>query len=325
MDAGLSAVTGLLAGVLVGYCLQRGGLCFHAATRTALRGDRRLISGWLLAVAVASVGLAVLYLLPFADDLNRGLALRPVENIVGGVVIGVGMVVARSCVSGLFFKLGAGMLGAGVGLLGWAIGELLARRIDLGGPTVLGGGDDATVAGVLGVPRLLVALLLAAAAYTLARRQRATDGGWTPVRLGVALGAAIVAAWVLAGLGDSRFGPSSVGAVASVADGNANVWLIAFLAGLIVGGGVAARTSGAFHVRGETPVRYGQLFAGGLLLGAGGWIAGGCNLGHGLSGAAQLNVSSFLVVAAMILGVALAGSVATGLTSGRRPAGEPIR
>lgn len=325
MDGVPGVVTGLLAGALMGYCLQRGGLCFHSATTSALRGDRRLISGWLLAIGVASVGLAVLYLLPFADDLNRGLAFRPVENIVGGIVIGVGMVVARTCVTGLFFKLGAGMLGASVGLLGWAIGELLARRVDLGGPTVLSGGDDATVAGVLGVPRLLVAVLLAAAAYALARRQRATDGGWTPVRLGLALGGALVAAWVLADLGGSSFGPSSVGAVASVADGDPRVWLISFLLGLIVGGGIAARTSGVFDLRGETSVRYLQLLAGGALLGAGGWIAGGCNLGHGFSGAAQLNVSSFVVVASMVVGVAGTGAVAAALTGGRRPAGEPIR
>jgi len=41
-------------------------------------------------------------------------------------------------------------------------------------------------------------------------------------------------------------------------------------------------------------------------LGAGGWIAGGCNLGHGLSGIAQLNVSSFVVVTAMVAGVGVA-------------------
>jgi uncharacterized protein len=52
-------------------------------------------------------------------------------------------------------------------------------------------------------------------------------------------------------------------------------------------------------------VRYGQLAAGGFLMGAGGWIAGGCNLGPGLSGTAQLNVSSWVVLAAMPAGVGL--------------------
>ena len=76
-----------------------------------------------------------------------------------------------------------------------------------------------------------------------------------------------------------------------------------FLLGIVAGGTLSARTAGGFWLRGEEPVRYLQLVAGGLLLGAGGWIAGGCNLGHGLSGVAQLNVSSFVVVVAMVAGV----------------------
>ncbi len=104
-------------------------------------------------------------------------------------------------------------------------------------------------------------------------------------------------------LGCARFGPSSAGVFASVAYGSPNYWLITLLLGIVAGGTLSARTSGGFWVRGEEPVRYLQLAAGGLLLGAGGWIAGGCNLGHGLSGAAPLNVSSLVVVAAMVDGV----------------------
>ncbi len=122
-------------------------------------------------VALASVGLALLFLLPGTDGLHQGLAFEPIANVVGGLVIGVGMVVARSCVSGLFYKLGSGMLGALIGLAGWAAGELLARQLTLPGPTVLPGGEAATLPGVLGLPRLQVAaLLLTSVAVALWRR-----------------------------------------------------------------------------------------------------------------------------------------------------------
>ncbi len=306
--------TGAVAGIALGYVLQRGQLCFHSAIGNSL--DRRflLARGWALGVALASVGLAVLFLLPGTDGLNRGLAFRPVANIVGGLVIGAGMVVARSCVSGLFYKLGSGMLGALVGLSGWVLGELVAREIALPGPTLLRGGESATLPGVLGVPRLLVAVVvLAAVGVWLWRRpgrdrpRKKWQWGWLP--LGVGLGVVITAGWALAALGGSGFGPSTVGASASVAAGSPNYWLVAFLLGIVAGGTLAARTAGGFRVRGEAPVRYLQLAAGGLLLGAGGWIAGGCNVGHGLSGVAQLNVSSAVVVAAMVAGVALARRV----------------
>lgn len=305
----VTLLAGAVAGVGLGYVLQRGQLCFHSAISGALGGRLLLTRAWALGVSLAAVGLALLFLLPGTDGLNRGLAFRPVANVLGGVVIGAGMVVAQSCVSGLFYKLGSGMLGALVGLAGWAVGELAVRDLTVPGPTLLRGGDGATLPGLLGLPRLLVAaLLLAGVALWLWRRpgrQRPEHSWqWGPRRLGVALGGAVTGGWLLAAVGGSGFGPSSVGAVASVAAGRSNLWLVAFLLGIVAGGTLAARTAGGFLLRGEEPVRYARLAAGGVLLGAGGWIAGGCNLGHGLSGVAQLNVSSGVVVLAMVTGVA---------------------
>lgn len=325
----VAVLTGALAGIALGFVLQRGQLCFHSAIRTSLERHFLLAKGWALGVAIASVGLAVLFLLPGTDDLNRGLAFRPVANILGGVVIGIGMVVARSCVSGLFYKLGSGMLGALVGIGGWAVGELVGRELVISGPTVLSGGEEATLPGVLGLPRLVVAVVvLVVVAAALLRSHRrgpgrdvgrdvAPAGNWVWSRIGVGLGLAITLGWALAALGDTSFGPSTVGAVASIADGSPAYWLVAFLLGIVAGGTAGARVTpldaGGFRVRGEQPVRYLQLAAGGLLLGAGGWIAGGCNVGHGLSGVAQLNISSFVVVAAIVAGVAGAAGAARGL------------
>lgn len=317
MHTALALLTGALAGLAVGLVLQRGQLCAHATVRAALDGRGGLARAWLLGVTAAAVGLAVLLLLPGTDDLNRGLAFRPVANVAGGLLMGVGMVVAQSCVSGLFYKLGSGMLGALVGLGGWAVGELAARDLDVPGPTVLAGGDAATLPGVLGLPRLLVALLLLAVVAVVLLRGRAASvpGPWPWRTLGLALGGAITLAWALAALGDSSFGPSSVGAVAGLADGRIDHWLVAFLVGIALGGLLGALSTpagaeGAFRLRGEDLVRFLQLAAGGVLLGAGGWIAGGCTLGHGLSGAAQLNVSSLVVVASIVVGVAVSAAVA---------------
>lgn len=318
-------LTGLLAGALLGVVLHRGRLCFHSLFAGALVGRDRLLRGWLLGVAVAAVGLSVVYLLPGSDDLNQGLAFRPVSAVVGGLVLGVGMVVAQSCVSGLFSKLGSGMLGALVGLAGWAAGELAVRPVDVPGPTVLGGGEDGTLAGLLGVPRPALAAVLLVAVVLVLRRGRDRDEAgpawrWTSERLGVALGLAIVASWLLADLGGRSFGASSVGTAAGIADGDPSWWLVGLLVGITAGALLSARLAGDVRVRGETPVRYGQLLVGGALLGAGGWIAGGCNLGHGLSGTAQLNVSSWVVVASMAGGVWLARAVRGRVTA--EPAGS---
>lgn len=316
-------VTGGVAGIVLGYVLQRAQLCFHSTFAGLWSGRLLLLRGWLLGVATAAVGLSLLFLTPLADGLSRGLPFRPIANIAGGLVIGAGMVVASTCVSGLFYRLGSGMLGALVGIAGWIGGELVARQIRLPGPTVLPGGDGATIAGLLGVPRFAAALVFLALVLGVLLRwpggerpDHAWQWGWRTT--GLALGVVTTAGWILAGLGGSSFGPSTVGASASVAAGSPNVWLIAFLVGLVPGAAIAARTSGVLRLRGERPVRYLRLATGGALLGAGGWIAGGCNLGHGLSGVAQLNVSSWVVVAAIVAGIrvtrAVVGLRRTGLS-----------
>jgi len=309
----------------MGYVLQRGQLCFHAMFAEAWHGRLLLLRGWALAVALGAVGLAVVYLTPLGDGLNTGLAFRPVANVIGGLLIGWGMAIAQSCVSGLLYKFGAGMAGASIGILGWIGGELAVRNVRLPGPSVLPGGDDGTIPGVLGLPRLLIAVtVLAIVAGALWRwrgpadaRSGATRDGavpgtaptprppwqWNWPTLGIVLGLVLVLGWVSAAVGGVDFGPSTVGASAGALAGSPNWWLIAFLLGIVGGGALAARRTDAFELRGETRVRYVRLLVGGFLLGAGGWIAGGCNLGHGLSGMAQLNVSSIVVVICMALGV----------------------
>ncbi len=178
--------------------------------------------------------------------------------------------------------------------------------------TVLESGPGATVPGWLGVNRWIVVipLVLVVVALLFARRGASRDGPghswqWAWPAAGVGLGIALIIGWVLAGIGDASFGPSTVGTVSRWVDGDPNLWIIGFVVFIVAGATVAARTSGATWVRGETALRYVGLGTGGLLLGVGGQVGGGCNLGHGLSGVAQLNVSSWVVVASIIVGIAL--------------------
>lgn len=314
---GLALVAGALAGLVLGYVLQRGQLCFHSVFRGMLERRPRRFHSWALGVAVAAVGLALQAEL-VSEPMSSSLALRPLNNIAGGLVFGIGMAVAASCVSGLFYKLGAGMLGALVGLAGWAAGELLANQVSLGGDRVLAGRE--TLPTLLGLPRLVVAAAVAAVVIVvLARRNK---WRWGRLWIGVALGLAAIWTWITAGVAGVDFGASTVGAVTGLTRGNPNWWQVAFLVALVPGATIAARTAGGFRLRGEVPVRYVQLAAGGVLLGAGARWAGGCNLGHGLSGMAQLNLSSMLVVASMIAGIAVARAVQVRLGT-RGPRHDP--
>ncbi|MGI8936666.1 MAG: YeeE/YedE thiosulfate transporter family protein [Iamia sp.] len=324
-------ITGALSGLALGYVLQRTDLCFHSAWRGLFEGRYHLVKIWILGVALASVGLSVIYASDQWPQLNQGLGFRPQGNVLGGLTIGVGMVVAASCASGLFYKLGSGMLGAGVGLAAWFVGDVAGSRLfvgrdgglDLrGSVTELDAGPlkgGPTIPDVLGIDRGIVSvvfLVVVAAVLARSRRRTGARAQWSWWVGGAALGVATIAAWALAGIGDAPFGPSTVGAPASLVNGGAvNTWLVAFLVALIAGAVGAAAASKTLWVRGESPSRYVGLVAGGLLLGIGGQIGGGCNLGHGLSGAAQLNVSSWATVAAIVAGIAGARAVQVRIAS----------
>ena len=305
---GAQIAAGAFAGVVFGYALQRGQHCFHATFRGVFERRWDLAKAWLLAVAIGAVGLALIFSLSPWEQLNRGLAFRPVDNVVGGLVFGVGMAVAASCVSGLWYKLGAGMLGTLAGLAAWAVGDIAGAQVPTLGPTVLGWGEEATIPGLLGLPRLAIAAVLATAVGVLLSRTRRHQARpswqWRWPLAGVGLGLALLLSWVTAGVSGASFGASTVGAPVSLVAGAPAWWLSAFLLAIVVGAGIAARSAGGWWVRGEAPSRYAGLVAGGFLLGSGAQIAGGCNLGHALSGVAQLNVSSLVATAAMIAGIA---------------------
>lgn len=90
----------------------------------------------------------------------------------------------------------------------------------------------------------------------------------------------------------------------------------AFLVSIFVGGWVAAVTAGRFELRydmgagfrdlvtADTTTMIGVLFVGGVLVGFGTRLAGGCSSGHGLSGCGRLQPVS-LVATAVFFGTAV--------------------
>jgi len=255
-------------------------------------------------------------------------------NIVGGLIFGVGMVVASSCITGFFYKLGHGMLGILVGLVTWAIGDILVYRGPLSGLRASLTANPLTVDGaipiapnVFGPASIVIAFILAFGALLWLwkspkehRQARGKLWGWGP--LGIAVGVIISASWLLADAGNSNypFGTSYVPTQIYLwlfESQPISPWIPVTLVSLIVGAFIAAIRSGSLWVRGESPRRYLELASGGFLMGIGAALAGGCNLGHGLVGVPLLSMGSITTVFAMAIGVYLANEVAKFLTPRR--------
>jgi hypothetical protein len=97
-----------------------------------------------------------------------------------------------------------------------------------------------------------------------------------------------------------------------------SVWIPVTLVFLIPGAFFASRFAGTFWLRGESKRRYVGLAGGGLFMGIGAGIAGGCNLGHSLVGVPLLSMASITTTLSMIAGVFLAVAVGRLLQNRRR-------
>ena len=96
-----------------------------AVADMSLTGDKRRLRSWLLAIAVAMLGVQ---LLQFAEvlDLRSTMYLAPrsfwAGAILGGLMFGFGMVIASGCGSRSLVNFATGDLKALVGLIFLAIG-----------------------------------------------------------------------------------------------------------------------------------------------------------------------------------------------------------
>ena len=116
-------------GMAAGFTLQRSRLCFASAFRDLfLFGSARTMKAIILGLGVAAIGFAVIMrdMVPFP-----GLGATPAEahilpvgisTVVGGLLFGVGMVLAGGCVSGSLYRMAEGYVGSWVALGGVIIG-----------------------------------------------------------------------------------------------------------------------------------------------------------------------------------------------------------
>lgn len=319
----MTIVLAIVAGLGLGYIIERGDLCFHSTLRGLVQAPRRLdlFRAYLLSIVVAMPIVYGLMALGLIDPWIPPFVWQ--ANLVGGLIFGIGMVVAATCITGLFYKLGHGMLGTLVALITWSIGDILTYRGPLlslretlsGNAISSADGQSATLLNLFGpmiggVVVIFLGLAIVVWLWRSPQNSRSPYWGW--LMLGAAVGIFTGLVWLLARAGGSNytFGTSGVpsGIFAALTEGSqgGSLWIPVSLVSIIPGAFLAAKLSGTLWIRGESFGRYLQLAGGGFLMGIGAAIAGGCNLGHGLVGVPLLSLGSITTVAAMAIGVWLA-------------------
>ena len=315
-----AVIIGLVVGGLYGYIAQRGAFCLNSGFRFVVtKRDYTKVKALLLAIAVQMLAMPAVFALCWAQP--NFPSFFPVGAILGGLLFGVAMYWAAGCAAGVWFKAGAGSLGAVAGIAGMMLGATLFEAGPLRGLRDavhgLGGGAVSFNATSLGLPLwTLLVPLGAALIFFLSRTETTKAGAWTWRRTGLWLGLVGVAAWPLAALIERGFGMSVIGGTVDLArlTSGATIpvkgfggWDILFVLGLPLGAFFAARKEGAVKLSVPKPEDFAKMFAGGIGLGVGASLAAGCTVGHGLTGVPLLAPGSIVTLAAIFAGSALTG------------------
>ena len=332
---------GLAIGFVFGFIVQRTNFCTMGSLSDIMSfGDYRRFRSWMLAIAVAMVGVALMQragVADFATSMYLAPNLGWLGNMVGGVLFGIGMVFGGGCVSKNLVRAGGGDLRSFVvliviGLFAYmTIGGLLGpARVALFGPSMLNLADSGLetqsmgdiLAALTGLETgtattiVLVAFVVGLLAYCF------KDAGFrsSPSHLiaGIGIGLAVLAGWLLTGLAQDDFADQPV-ALISLSyvrpTGDTLDYLMRYsalgapgfgvvtLLGALLGAFASAITSRKFHwaTFSDAQDTRRNLF-GAALMGIGGVLALGCTIGQGLTGISTLAVGSLIAVVFIVIG-----------------------
>jgi hypothetical protein len=313
----------LLVGIAFGYGAQRGAFCLNSGFRGVLEGEWTKVKALALAVAVQLLLLPIV--LPKGLTPSAGLVLRPTAAVLGGVLFGASMRWAGGCAVGVWYKLGAGDIGALLAILGMALGATAAETGPLLGLRLSLQEAVPTVAPWRASPLVSVTAGLVLLGV-LARVRDRRAGRWSWRTTGLWIGMTATLAWPVSEAAGRHFGlavvPGTTGLLAAVSGRHFPAWDGLLVWGIPIGGWLAGGKAGPSGLGVPTSTALLKRFVGGLGLGAGASIASGCTVGQGLTGLALLAPSSIVVMASIFAGSWLTAmrrnsSVAEGLLKER--------
>ena len=328
----LATLGGLAIGMLFGGVAQATAFCSRGAILDFVRsGDGNRLRAWLLAMAVAILSAQIL--LGFeVVDLRKAVYLTAPLNlaglVMGGLMFGIGMMLAQGCAARNLVRLGGGNLRALVVVLVFSISAYAAMRGILGPGRIelerltrvnlSAAGVPELLAGVLGTAaeqaRWIVALGAAGALAVFCFANSAFRSSPRNIIAGLAIGLLVTAGWYLTGVlaqdEFNRMPPSSLTFVAPLGDSLQYVMLftgmsanfgMAVVGGVILGAFLMALARRRFRIEGFGDQRdFIRQLGGAVLMGMGGVFAMGCTVGQGLTGLSTLSLGS--VLAALSIG-----------------------
>lgn len=326
-DGAVLAMAGALVGVFFGAAAQHSRFCLRAASiEVAERGFGPRLSIWLIAFSagVASVqGAIALGLLDVSEARPLAATGSMSGAIIGGLMFGAGMILARGCASRLLVLSATGNLRAIItGLVLTLVaqsalrGVLAPAREALARLWLVPGGEARNILSYLGMgPGMaaLIATMVLIGGGILAFRR---DVRPTHAIAAAVVGSAIGLGWLLTyAIAQASFevveissvtftGPSTDTLMGLV---NSTSLPLGFGVGLVPGVFAGAATMAILthewkieRFGPDTPME--RYLIGAVLMGFGSMLAGGCAVGAGMSGGAIFALTAWIAVGCMWIG-----------------------
>lgn len=325
----LAALLGLVAGAVFGFAAQRSSFCLRAATVEFARGQLGpRMAVWLLTFSTAVIwvqGARMAGLFRPEDARMMAVTGSWSGAILGGLMFGAGMVLARGCSGRLLVLAATGNLRSVMAGLIFAVtaqmalhGWLAPLRQWLAGLWTTAGGANVDLLAALALPDwagLVLGLGTAGLALTLAARNRI---GVPQLFFASGVGFAVALGWVLTfGLSQVAFDPVSVTS-ATFSGPSANTLMffltpdpvldfdIGLVPGVFLGAFLAAALKGELKFQGfdgESQMR--RSMTGAVLMGFGAMLAGGCAIGAGVTGGSIFVATAWLALLCMWVGAVI--------------------
>jgi uncharacterized membrane protein YedE/YeeE len=324
------AASGLAVGLLFGFLAQRSEFCLRSAVVEFARGrPGEKLAVWLLTFSAAVVTVQALLVAGWMDVSGaRQLGTRGSISgaIVGGLLFGAGMIMARGCASRLLVLSATGNLRALLSGLIFAVtaqaslaGVLAPAREAISALWTVEGGSSRDLLAVVHASRVtgvVVGLLWLAAALWYSFRSRSDAWKWFG---GIGTGVAVALAWMsTAQVAASSFlvvqvqgitfsGPSAEWLMRVLArPGPAIGFDFGLLPGVFAGAFVGAAASGRLELQGfKDGYSMRRYIAGAMAMGFGAMLAGGCAVGAGVSGGAIFSLTAWTALVCMWAGASL--------------------
>ena len=324
-DAGFAAFAGLLTGLVFGLSAEQSKFCLRAAAVEVARlnaGPRFAV--WLLAFSTALLWTQSLHLVGLIDlGTSRWLASPGTLTgaVIGGLIFGVGMVLARGCPGRLLVLGATGNLRAILSGLVFTVvaqmslhGVLSPLRESLSGAWTTEGPNPSLLE-MAHVPRgtgIEIALVFAAAALFVAWRNRVGIG---TLIFGCGVGFAVAIGWFLTftasqtsfeavPVGSLTFsGPSADTLMYLLSSDAVLEFDVGLVPGVFVAAFLSAWLSGRLAWQGWVSVSAMQRYLlGAALMGFGAMTAGGCTIGAGVTGGSTFAMTAWIALFSMWVG-----------------------